>query len=242
MSSNPITQTTRPIVTGTSVVAIRTDEYVIMTADTLGSYGSLAKFCNVQRIRKVGDNAMIGAGGEISDFQQVLEYLENLETQNFCYADGVKLNAPEIHSYLTRVCYNKRSRVNPFYNQFLIAGYTKKGGYLGYTDMYGTTFTDNYAATGYGLHFGLPLIRRFYNSKMPLDGARKLLSDVMRVLFYRDCRTINKITFAIVDKNGVTIEEPIALETNWNLQEINPIKINFSFDNKENKKQQQQQQ
>jgi len=234
MTSNPITQTTRPIVTGTSVVAVRTDSYVVMAADTLGAYGSLAKFCNVQRIRKVGDDAMVGAGGEISDFQQIMEYLEDLETQNFCYADGVKLHAPEIHSYLSRVCYNKRSRLNPFYNQFLVAGYTKNGPYLGYTDLYGTTFVDNYAATGYGLHFGLPLIRRYYNSNMPVNGCKKLVADVMRVLFYRDCRTINKITFAIVDQNGVTIEPPVALQTYWNLKEVNPITNNISFNVEKN--------
>ena len=37
----------------------------------------------------------------------------------------------------------------------------------------------------------------------------------MQVLFYRDCRTINKYEFATVTAEGVKIEGPIALDSNW---------------------------
>ena len=37
----------------------------------------------------------------------------------------------------------------------------------------------------------------------------------MRVLFYRDARTINKMQIATIKKEGVTITEPYALETVW---------------------------
>ena len=78
----PITQTTRPIVTGTSVIAIRTKSFVMMAADTLGSYGSLSRFHDIKRIINVGDNTILGAGGEISDFQKVTQFLQQLELKN----------------------------------------------------------------------------------------------------------------------------------------------------------------
>jgi 20S proteasome alpha/beta subunit len=31
--------------------------------------------------------------------------------------------------------------------------------YLGYVDLYGTSFSENYAASGYGNYLALPLIR-----------------------------------------------------------------------------------
>ena len=64
------------------MIAIRTDSFVMMAADTLGSYGSLSRFHDIQRIIKVGGNTMLGAGGEISDFQQVTEALQELEFSN----------------------------------------------------------------------------------------------------------------------------------------------------------------
>ena len=65
--------------TGTSVVALRTKNFVVMASDTLGSYGSLAKFHDMRRIRKVGESSIVGAAGEISDFQQVTQSLEEIE-------------------------------------------------------------------------------------------------------------------------------------------------------------------
>jgi len=224
--------TTRPIVTGTSVVAIRTNSFVMMAADTLGSYGSLSRFHDIKRVINIGNHTMLGAGGEISDFQKVTQYLQQLEEENYCYDDEVTMTAPEIHSYLTRICYNRRSRVDPFYNQFAVGGVTKnakgvKRTYLGYTDLFGTTFVDNYVATGFGAHFALPLLRKGYaemgGPEMTEENARKLLADVMRVLFYRDCKTINKITFGKVDDSGVSIADPISVRTDWNLEEINPV-------------------
>eukprot|EP01083_Nonionella_stella_P283369 964443_1 len=178
----PITHTTRPIVTGTSVVAIRTNSFVMMAADTLGSYGSLSRFHNINRVINVGNNTILGAGGEISDFQKVTQSLQDLEEENFCYDDEVSLTAPEIHSYLTRICYNRRSKIDPFYNQFAIGGIIARGSddyqtYLGYTDLFGTTFTDNYVCTGFGAHFAYPLLRKGYEEfnggDMTINEAKK---------------------------------------------------------------------
>jgi len=36
--------------------------------------------------------------------------------------DNAKLSASEIHSYLTRVMYNKRNKMNPLWNTLLVAG------------------------------------------------------------------------------------------------------------------------
>ncbi|RLN46756.1 hypothetical protein BBJ29_009465 [Phytophthora kernoviae] len=40
----------------------------------------------------------------------------------------------------------------------------------------------------------------------------------MRVCFYRDCRTINRIQFSKVDVTGVTIEEPVKVDTKWDFE------------------------
>lgn len=42
---------------------------VLLASDTLASYGSLARFKDVQRLKSVGTHTVLGAGGEMSDFQ-----------------------------------------------------------------------------------------------------------------------------------------------------------------------------
>jgi 20S proteasome subunit beta 7 len=74
----PHKATTSPIVTGSSVLALRYRDGVMMAADTLGSYGSMAKFTDLTRLRSVGRSTLIGASGEYSDFQYIMDLLEEL--------------------------------------------------------------------------------------------------------------------------------------------------------------------
>ena len=62
-AGDPTTRTLQPIVTGTSVLAIKYDKGVMMAADTLASYGTLARYKDIRRIIKVGDKTIIGASG-----------------------------------------------------------------------------------------------------------------------------------------------------------------------------------
>lgn len=40
----------------------------------------------------------------------------------FCADDGVKTNAAELHSFLTRVMYNRRNKQDPLWNSLVVAG------------------------------------------------------------------------------------------------------------------------
>lgn len=66
------------MVTGTSVLGITFDGGVMLAADTLGSYGSLARFRSISRVKKVTDNCAVAASGDYADFQfmeRLFEYL-----------------------------------------------------------------------------------------------------------------------------------------------------------------------
>ncbi len=43
-----------------------------------GSYGSLARYTELRRIRRVGDYTLVAASGEYSDFQYVMDLLHEL--------------------------------------------------------------------------------------------------------------------------------------------------------------------
>lgn len=42
------------------------------------SYGSLARFKDVRRLHKVSNSTMIGASGDMADFQQIKRMLQGL--------------------------------------------------------------------------------------------------------------------------------------------------------------------
>ena len=90
--------------------------------------------------------------------------------------------------------------------------------HLGYVDLYGTMFSDNYIATGYGNYLALPLIRDRWRPDLSEGEARALLEDCMRVLWYRDTRALNKIQLAKMTAAGTVISEPYSVDTKWNFR------------------------
>jgi len=215
---SPKKLTTQPLVTGTSVLGLVFDGGVMIAADCLGSYGSLAKFRSIQRISKIGDYTAIGASGEISDFQYITSMLNKEIDKEFNYDDGATLDPSEIFQYLVRQMYERRNKFDPLYNVLVVGGFKNNKPFLGYTNLQGTHYEDYTVATGYGDYIARPLLRKHYDEKkgkISKDDAKKILEESMRVLFYRDARAINKIQIATIDSKGVHVSEPYSVSTKW---------------------------
>uniref|UniRef100_A0A4W5RF09 Proteasome subunit beta n=1 Tax=Hucho hucho TaxID=62062 RepID=A0A4W5RF09_9TELE len=74
----PIKHTLNPMVTGTSVLGVKFTGGVIIAADMLGSYGSLARFRNISRLMKVNDTTILGASGDYADYQYMKQIIEQM--------------------------------------------------------------------------------------------------------------------------------------------------------------------
>lgn len=207
--------TQRPTVWGSSVIAIKYRDGVMMVGDTLGSYGHLARYTNIQRFAKITDDTLIGGAGEISDFQHVAKTLKELSVEDFCYDDGITMSPKEVFSYLSHMMYRRRSKFDPLYNQFVVGGFRDGEAFLGYTDLQGTAFEENFVCSGLGLHLSMPIIRNGWRADLTKAEAEELLKTCLSVLFYRDSSTINRFQISSVTANGVDISEPFSLDTKW---------------------------
>lgn len=215
-----------PYVTGTSVLAVKYKDGVMMAADTLGSYGSTKRYKSVCRIKEVGTNVMLGASGELSDFQHIQKLLDELTTEDFMMDDGAVLSPQEIFSYLQRVMYNRRNDFDPLWNSLVLAGVDRKGvPFLGAVGMIGQAYTDSHIATGFGNALARPLFRSHQKDDMSEAEAEELLKKALKVCYYRDKNSINKFQLAKVTQAGVDVSEPFKLETNWDYGAfVNPSK------------------
>jgi len=217
--------TTRPIVTGTSVLGIVYDGGVMLAADTLLSYGSMAKAQNAERLRAIeGTATVVGASGEYSDFQKIIQILEQKALEetttslmDSLYADTSQaMTAANTWNYLRMVMYSRRNKMNPLFNDIVVAGADLQGKpFLGMVDKIGTTVKDNFIATGFGSYLALPLLREKWRPDLSEGEARGLLEDCMKVLFYRDCRASSKIQLAKCAAGQVLVSDPYQLETSW---------------------------
>ncbi|KAI8363951.1 nucleophile aminohydrolase [Blakeslea trispora] len=214
----PTTHTQSPIVTGTSVLAFKYRDGIMMAADMLGSYGSLARFRDIKRLCPVGESTIVGASGDISDYQYIQHLLESLMIKEHCADDGHVLGTPHVYEYLWRVMYNRRSKFNPLWNALVVGGVHKGEKFLGYVDLRGTTYQATTIATGFGSHLAQPILRKRVEGReddLTEEEAVEIMNECLRVCFYRDARSLNKFQRAKVTANGMEITEPYALETEW---------------------------
>ncbi|KAI0235913.1 Proteasome subunit beta type-7, partial [Massospora cicadina] len=112
--------------------------------------------------------------------------------------------------------------MDPLWNSFVIGGFHKGEGFLGFVDLRGTHYTSPTIATGFGAYLAQPILRKAIEDREdPLseEEARKVLEDCMRVLFYRDARSLNKIQIAKITAEGAEICDPFSIATEWGFAE-----------------------
>lgn len=206
--------------TATSVIGTKFEGGVMLAADMLGSYGSLARFRTCERLLRINDQIVVGASGDYADYQFLKRTVEQKVISEECLNDGFKLKPRSLYSWLTRVMYNRRSKFDPLWNTYLVGGLQDGVPFLGQVDMLGTAFEAESLATGYGAYIAQPLLRDTYDKKgarLSKEEAKDALVQCLTVLFYRDGRSMDKYQIATVTSEGVIIEGPFKLDTNWEL-------------------------
>jgi 20S proteasome subunit beta 7 len=139
--------------------------------------------------------------------------------ENYLSSTEHTLNARNLHTYLSKVMYKRRTDFNPLWNMMLVAGLDEdEKPFLASVDLLGTTFSSPTLATGFGAHLAQPLLRRLMpkdeesvkdvTKEMAIDAIR----ECMKVLFYRDARSLDQYSIAVVTKDGVDLKEDEKLE------------------------------
>lgn len=114
--------------------------------------------------------------------------------------------------------YKRRSDIDPLWNQILVAGLDGEGApYLSSVDLLGTTFSSPTLATGFGAHLAQPLLRKLVDDESQVKNVERgqaveAVKECMKVLFYRDARSIDRYSIAVITKEGVDLKEDEQLQ------------------------------
>lgn len=212
------------------MLAVKFKSGVVIAADNLASYGSLARFTDVRRLKVFNRKAVVGFGGDVSDMQYIDRLLNSLDVQeNYSTAAATDeasekshhaalMSAKNLHTYLSKVMYKRRSDFNPLWNALLVAGLDEQEKpFLAYADLLGTTYSSPTLSTGFGAHLAQPILRKTVpdeaaSQQLEKEQAVELVRQCMKVLFYRDARSMNEYSIAVVDAGGVELKEKEKLE------------------------------
>lgn len=155
--------------------------------------------------------------------QYLSRHLTSLEIDEAYEQDH--LNAASLHCYLSKVLYARRSKFNPLWNHVLVAGFDADAKpFLASADLQGTTFSAPSLATGYGSMLAQPIMRLHAGTEetaatLTCDQAVKVIKECMKVLFYRDARSLDRYSLAIVSKDGVQVTEEKLENMSWKFAE-----------------------
>ena len=105
----------------------------------------------------------------------------------------------------------------------MVGGFSDGRPFLGFVDMIGTSFEEDFLATGFGGYLALPLIRERWRPDITEAEARALLEDCMKVLYYRDCKASTRVLFSRATAEGTEISEPVEIQTDWNVANFDRI-------------------
>ncbi|KHJ48081.1 hypothetical protein D918_01348 [Trichuris suis] len=212
-----------PICTGSSVVALMFDDGVVIAADTLLSYGKLARYKGVSRLRKINKKTLIGVGGDYADYQFLQVLIDARESEMKCLEPPGQFNALSLHSWLRSVLYFRRSRLNPFWNSFVVAGVVgpENEPYLGTVNLLGVSYTNKYVATGLGSYLVQQLLenalskRKEEASSLSRKDAMQLMRECIEILYERDTLAHYEYEVGVVDKEGCTIYPHLTVSGKW---------------------------
>ena len=157
--------------------------------------------------------------------QYIDRLLGELDVEEHYGSAGHELDAHHLHTYLSKVMYERRTKVNPLWNAVLVAGIEGAEGvgagprpFLASVDLLGTTFSAPTLATGYGAHLAQPLLRKVAEDEKDVEGvtrerAVEAVKEALKVLFYRDARSLDRYSIAVVTKDGgIEVKEDEKLE------------------------------
>ncbi|KAG7531716.1 hypothetical protein FFLO_04158 [Filobasidium floriforme] len=177
----------------------------------------------------------LAVAGDMSDFQYLKKILEGVVTKERAQSttDAHPALAPEqIYEYLSNVMYARRSKMNPLWNAIVLGGVKDGKSFLGYIDLLGTTYQAPTLATGFASHFAQPLLREAYEEReaagkrgekegllLSREEAEAVLDNCMKVLFYRDARSLNKYQIATITDAGIDISASRENQTEWKFAE-----------------------
>lgn len=125
--NDPYKRNSGPITTGSSVIGLTFENGVVIAADELVSYGSMARFRKISRVSRINDRTILGCGGEYADYQNIMKVIDQMVIDESSHEDDIQIGPHATHTWLTRVQYYNRSKFEPLYCNWIVGGIENNG-------------------------------------------------------------------------------------------------------------------
>ena len=192
------------ILHGTTTVAIKVKEGVVLCADMSASAGYFIANNNTMKIQKIEKHAGLTLAGGVADAQNIVDVLRyHANVHRIQNQEPIPIRSL---SRLTSLMFHQ-NRGYPFIADILVGGYDNQGPQLFNIDMFGSVEEKNYVTTGSGSPVAYGLLEEEYHDNLTLDDAKSVALRAVKAAITRNIGTGDGINVALIDKNGFRLLE-----------------------------------
>ena len=187
------------ILHGTTTVAIKVKEGVVLCADMRASAGYFIANNNTMKIQKIEQHAGLTLAGGVADAQNIVDVLRyHANVHRIQNQEPIPIKSL---ARLTSLMFHQ-NRGYPFIADILVGGYDNQGPQLFNIDMFGSVEEKNYVTTGSGSPVAYGLLEEEYKDNLTLDEAKSIALRAVKAAITRNIGTGDGINVALIDKNG----------------------------------------
>ena len=187
------------ILHGTTTVAIKVKDGVVLCADMRASAGYFIANNNTMKIQKIEQHAGLTLAGGVADAQNIVDVLRyHANVHRIQNQEPIPIKSL---ARLTSLMFHE-NRGYPFISDILVGGYDNQGPQLFNIDMFGSVEEKNYVTTGSGSPVAYGLLEEEYKDNLTLDEAKSIALRAVKAAITRNIGTGDGINVALIDKNG----------------------------------------
>jgi proteasome beta subunit len=194
---------TGQLVTGTTTLALRASDAIIVATESQATAGYLVATKNAQKLYQITDHVAATISGGVADCQYIVEQAKALARLKF-----VETGKEAPLKYVTNVIRNLLFQGRSFFlSMMLVAGYDVQEGALKIfgVDLIGSLFEEeDYMSFGSGSTFALGVLEAGFKKGMSAEEGIDLARRAVTAAKNRDIASGSKIQLAVITKDGLT--------------------------------------
>ncbi|WP_455140558.1 proteasome subunit beta [Candidatus Hodarchaeum mangrovi] len=191
---------------GTTGLALKFSDGVILVADRRASMGTFVASKQAKKVHKLNEYTGMGIAGLVSDAQALVDLMRS-ELRLYHLENNFPPTIKVASSLLSTIMHGGYRRYQPWWVQLLVVGVDRRGAHVYTLGPDGSVSTEDYFAIGSGTYLAMGLLENSWKENLPREKAKELAISALKVAIGRDSATGNGIDGLIYSIKTPEVEE-----------------------------------
>jgi len=186
---------------GTTIVGLKTNEFVIIASDKQTTSGYMASNLDTQKVFPITSNTALALAGTVGDAAQMIRVLK-MQASMYENERNKKMSTKALITLTANIL--NANRYYPYMAVFIMGGYIDTPELFSIDAVGGISDHKKYTTSGSGSDFAMGILDNKYKEKMSKEDAINLVTEAIRSSKKRDIYTGGEKTdIYIIDKKGI---------------------------------------